>query len=87
MSKPFSELTKNFSQERKDRVKALTQKFIDEMPTEMRDIVLKRKEKVFPSVIPIHITAENITGMYGHDILMNGNSKPLDKDTMDRSNN
>lgn len=84
MSKPFSELTKNFSQERKDRIKAMTQEIIDEMPTEVCDIKLVRRDKPPEAVIPLNITQENITDMYSYDTLMLGDIKPLDKDTMDR---
>lgn len=85
MSKPFSELTKNFSQERKDRVKAITQQLIDDMPTEVRDIKLVRKDKLLSEeVIPLNITQDDVTVMYDYNTLMLGNTKPLDKDTMDR---
>ena len=86
MSKPFSELTKNFSQERKDRVKAITQQLIDDMPTEVRDIKLVRKDKLLSEkfTIPLNITQDDVTAMYDYDTLMLGNIKPLDKNTMDR---
>ncbi len=85
MSKPFSELTKNFSQERKDRVKAITQQLIDDMPTEVRDIKLVRKDKLLSEeVIPLNITQDDVTAMYDYNTLMLGNTKPLNKNTMDR---
>lgn len=85
MSKPFSELTKNFSQERKDRVKAITQQLIDDMPTEVRDIKLVRRDKLLSEeVIPLNITQDDVTVMYDYNTLMLGNTKPLDKNTMDR---
>lgn len=85
MSKPFSELTKNFSQERKDRVKAITQQLINDMPTEVRDIKLVRKDKLLSEeVIPLNITQDDVTVMYDYNTLILGNTKPLDKNTMDR---
>lgn len=85
MSKPFSELTKNFSQERKDRVKAITQQLINDMPTEVRDIKLVRRDKLLSEeVIPLNITQDDVTVMYDYNTLMLGNTKPLDKNTMDR---
>lgn len=83
MSKPFSELTKNFSQERKDRVKAITQQLINDMPTEVRDIKLVRRDKLLSEeVIPLNITQDDVTVMYDYNTLMLGNTKPLD--TIDR---
>lgn len=68
MSKPFSELTKNFSQERKDRVKAITQQLINDMPTEVRDIKLVRKDKLLSEeVIPLNITQDDVTVMYDYE--------------------
>lgn len=86
MSKPFSELTKNFSQERKDRIKAITQGIIDTMPTEVRDIKLVRRDKLLSEkfTIPLNITQDDVTAMYDYNTLMLSDTKPLDKNTMVR---